>query len=247
MKCLYYLVLLSVAVSCSTSDKKKEEEGSTENGIVKNYRADGVTLFSEVSYEHGKLNGVSKTYHPDGKLFLEEWYVNDKRQGKVTQYYQSGIIHSETLYDSGKIHGIVKRYHKDGKLKAEAPYKQGCACLGLKEYILNGDPRPHYPEIVIKTEDKMLSQASYYVHLSLTERVKKVEFFKGYLKDGCLPDDLERIPSGGDDKKARIGYGVGPGDFVMEKINIVAKIETIAGNILVTQQSYTVSVDFPSL
>jgi hypothetical protein len=76
--------------------------------------------------------------------------------------------------------------------------------------------------------------------------VKKVEFFKGYLKDGCLHDNLEPIPSIGEDK-AQIAYGVGPGDFVMEKINIVARIETIAGNILVTQRPVTVSVDFPSL
>lgn len=241
MKVVVTIALFTILTSCSSFDKKKDN--SEKEGVVKNFRPDG-TLYSEASYHNEKLHGVSKTYHPNGKLFLEESYVNGTKHGKTIQYYQTGILYSETNYDSGKIHGIVKRYHKDGKLKAEAPYNHGCECLGLKEYILNGNPRPHYPEIVIRTEDKMLTQASYYIHLSLTERVKKVEYFRGYLKEGCLHNELEPIMSTGEDR-GRIGYTIGPGEFVMEKINVIARIETITGNVLVTQKSFNVAADFP--
>lgn len=241
MKYLVRIALLVGLGACGSADK--EGKGSKDNGVDRVYREDG-SLYSEMSYKDHKLHGICKTYHENGKVFREETYTNDKKHGKFTQYYQDGTMHSEMLYDSGKIDGIVRRYHKDGKLKAEAFFKKGCECLGLKEYILNGDPRPHYPEIVIKTEDKLLSTASYYIHLSLTERVKKVEFFKGNLKDGCLYDGLESVISN-DKNTGRIGYTVVPGEFVMERINIIAKIETIAGNILVTQRSYNVAIDFP--
>jgi hypothetical protein len=241
MKYLFRITLLVALGACGPTDK--EEKGSKDDGVDRAYREDG-SLYSEMSYKDKKLHGICKTYHSNGKVFREETYANDKKHGKFTQYYQDGTMHSEMMYDSGKIDGIVRRYHKDGKLKAEAPFKKGCECLGLKEYILNGDPRPHYPEIVIKTEDKLLSSASYYIHLSLTERVRKVEFFKGYLKEGCLHDGLESVIS--DAKNTgRIGYTVIQGEFVMERINVVAKIETIAGNILVTQRSYNVAIDFP--
>jgi hypothetical protein len=233
---LFFLLLL-ILVSCNSQTGDEQEK----DGIVKSYRSDG-RLYTEFSYEKGKRAGISKTYHPDGKVYLEEEYVNGKRHGKTTQYYQSGKIYSETIYDSGKVHGIVKRYHKDGKLKAEVPYQFDCACIGLKEYILDGSPRPTYPEIVITTDDKRLSNATYYLNLSLTERVKKVEFFKGDLNRGCLHDKLEAIRATAEDK-ARIDYDLGKGGSVTDRVSIVAKIETIAGNTLVIQKSYNVDVD----
>lgn len=211
------------------------------NGIVKTYREDG-SIYTEANYVNGSLNGICKTYHPNGKLFREENYIDNIVQGKVLQYYQSGILYSETNYDSGKIEGVVKRYHKDGKLKAEAPFKKGCECLGLKEYILNGDPRPHYPDIVIEAVDKVVESGAYYIRLSLTERVKKAEFYYGDLNDGCLHDGLIPIRPTGKDT-GEIGYKLVAGQTLTEQINIVAKIETIAGNILVKQISYKVSIE----
>jgi antitoxin component YwqK of YwqJK toxin-antitoxin module len=224
-----------------TKQKQVEVADLGENGMVKTYREDG-SIYTEANYINGSLDGICKTYHPNGKVFRVENYSNNILQGRVLQYYQSGILYSETNYDSGKTEGVVKRYHKDGKLKAEAPFKNGCECLGLKEYVLNGDPRPHYPEIVIETDDKVVESGAYYIRLSLTERVKKAEFYYGELKEGCLHDGLIPIRPTGKDT-GEIGYKLVKGQTLTEQINIVAKIETIAGNILVKQELLKVSIN----
>lgn len=242
MKFIYSLLFLLTVASCS-SPSRKEEQGPVTDGLVKSYRGDGKTLYQEQTLSGGKLNGVSKTYFPNGKLYLEEWYANDQKHGKVMQYYESGILYSETNYDSGKIHGVVKRYHKDGKLKAESRFSHDCPCLGLKEYILNGDPRPRYPEIVITMDDQLLTRASYFVNLTVSERVKSLEFFKGSLEDGCLHKGLVEIPLKGEER-AQLDLSVGSDGLIKERFNVVAKIETIAGNILVAQKSVAVNAGY---
>ncbi len=184
---------------------------------------------------------MSKVYHPNGKIYLETEWANDKRHGLTKQYFQSGILYSETYYDSGKITGILKKYHKDGKLKAEVPYNKGMECAGLKEYILDGTPRPHYPEIVITPENKILSEGYYYLHLSVSERIHKVTFYKGYLKENCLHSNLEKV-SPAAKNKAKWSYALSQGQFVMETVNFIAKIETVAGNTLVVQKSFNVAI-----
>lgn len=238
MKYLLRITLLLALGACGSADK---EDKTSSDGVDRVYREDG-SLYSEMAYKDKKLDGISKTYHSNGKVFREETYANDKKHGKSIQYYQDGTMHSETMYDNGRIEGIVKRYHKDGKLKAEAPFKKGCECLGLKEYILNGDPRPHYPDIVIEAVDKVVESGVYYIRLSVTERVQKAEFYYGNLNDGCLHDGLIPIRPTGKDK-GEMSYKMVPGQMLTEQVNIVAKIETIAGNILVKQRSYKVSID----
>lgn len=239
MKASLSIAILFVVFACVSTEK--ETKSAVKNGIIKVYRDDKQRLHKELSYKNGKLDGLSRIYHPNGKLYLETEWANDKRHGLTKQYFQSGILYSETYYDSGKITGILKKYHKDGKLKAEVPYNNGIECAGLKEYILNGDPRPYYPSIVITPENKILSEGYYYLHLSVSERVKTVTFYKGYLKDNCLHSNLEKVsPSTRD--KAKWSYALSQGQFVMETVNFIAKIETIAGNTLVVQKSFNVAI-----
>lgn len=236
-----YVCWMAFALIACGSPKKEAPENAVKNGIITVLRDDG-RLHKELSYKDGKLHGLSKIYHPNGKLYLETEWANDKRHGLTKQYFQSGILYSETYYDSGKITGTLKRYHKDGKLRAEMRYKDGEECAGLKEYILSGEPRPHYPEIIIKPENKILSEGYYYLRLSLSERVHKVTYYKGHLKDDCLHKDLETIYADGK-HKGMYAYALSPGQFVMETINFVAKVETITGNVLVIQKSMNVAVE----
>jgi hypothetical protein len=240
MKIGLRVFVLVVLAACGS--KENVEEG-TKDGIVKTTREDG-SIHTEFTYKNGKMNGLCKTYHPNGKVYREDTFVDDVLQGNSKQYYQTGILYSETFYDSGRIEGVQKLYHKDGKLKAEAFFKKDCPCLGLSEYILNGDPRPHYPEIVIEAEDKILSTGFYYVRLSLSERVKEAQFYTGNLKDGCWHEGLEAIPAPTKDT-GELRFALSPGMFVMERVNIVVKIKTIAGNTLIKQKPYNISVDFP--
>jgi hypothetical protein len=239
MKCLSWSVMLLLILSC-TESQKQEPSSTVKNGIIKVYREDG-RLHKELAYKNDTLHGVSRIYHPNGKLYLETEFANDKRHGTTKQYFQSGILYSETHYDSGRITGILKKYHKDGKLKAEVPYNKGMECAGLKEYILNGEPRPHYPSIVISMEDKLKAEGRYYVKFSISERVHKATFYRGTLKDNCLHSELEKIYQP-EENKAMLVYPLSQGQYFDETENFIAKVETIAGNILVIQKTLHIKI-----
>ncbi len=211
--------------------------------VVTIHRTDGM-VYSEVSYKGEKPHGPSRLYHPDGKLFLEIMYKDGVKHGISKQYYQrTGTLYLEAEYVDGVMQGAAKKYHKDGKLKAEMSFQDDFECLGLKEYILNGEPRPHYPEIIVTPENKLLIDNQYVLHVSLSERVQSAEFFMGELKNGCLHDALQSVTPVGKDK-GEIIINVVPGESLKATINIIARIQTIAGNVLVTQLSHRVEINF---
>lgn len=239
MKVLQPFAIFMLLFACAPADKENEKP-TVKNGIIKVYREDG-RLHKELAYKNDTLHGLSKVYHPNGKLYLETEWANNKRHGLTKQYFQSGILYSETHYDSGRITGTLKKYHKDGKLKAEVPYNKGMECAGLKEYILNGDPRPYYPSIVIKTEDKIKTEGNYYLKFSISERVRRVTFYRGTLRDNCLHSELEKLHQSSPED-AMLVYPMGRGQYFDETENFIAKIETIAGNMLVVQKSFHVKI-----
>lgn len=232
--CIGCLVLLA---GCA-----QETPDADEIHVVTIHRTDGM-VYSEVSYKGEKPHGPSKIYHPDGKLFLEMMYHEGIKHGPSKQYYQNGRLYLEATYVNGVMEGDARKYHKDGKLKAEMVFKNDFPCAGLKEYILNGDPRPHYPEIIITPENNLLTDHEYRLHVSLSERVQSAEFFTGTLKGNCLHEALQDVTATGKDSGVVTVYVV-PGESVRGLINIVARIETIAGNVLVTEQTHRLEIDF---
>lgn len=66
MRYLSWLVIVTFLIACD-SKKKEVEESAVKNGIITEYRDDG-RLHKELSYKNGKLHGLSKVYHPNGKL-----------------------------------------------------------------------------------------------------------------------------------------------------------------------------------
>lgn len=238
MRIIFRIVIFGLLAACTAQG----DFNSQEVNIVKSYRPDG-RLYATVAYVNNKPHGKGLQYHPNEKLYIEAEYRDGLKHGLAKQFYQSGILYSETPFKNGKIDGIVKKYHKDGKLRAEIPYKNDYECMGLKEYILNGDPRPHYPEIIITPENRLLTGSSYLLHISLSERVQSASFFMGDLTDGCLHEALTDVMPAGKDTGV-IEILVNPGESVKANINIVARIETIAGNVLVTQQSHALAINY---
>lgn len=237
MRRILQIVSFVLLIGCSEKTIDPEELH-----VVTIHRTDGM-VYSEVSYKGDKPHGPSKMYHPNGKLYLEIMYQDGVKHGSSKQYYQSGMLYLEAAYVNGVMEGMSKKYHKDGKLKAELQFRDDYPCTGLKEYILNGDPRPHYPEIIITPESRLLNNNEYLLHVSLSERVQAATFFVGVLNSDCLHDGLQEVSSDGKDK-GTISISVVPGESVKGIINVIARIETIAGNVLVTQQAHRLEIDF---
>ena len=237
MRTILRIMSLILLTGCT-----QEISDSEEIHVVTIHRTDGM-VYSEVSYKGEKPHGPSRLYHPNGKLYLDIMYRDGVKHGTSKQYYQSGMLYMEAEYVDGVMQGVAKKYHKDGKLKAEMPFKDDFPCIGLKEYILNGDPRPHYPEIIITPESRLLTDNEYLLHVSLSERVQTATFFIGELNSDCLHDALQDVSPEGNDKGV-ISINVVPGESIKGVVNVIARIETIAGNVLVTQQAHRLEIDF---
>jgi hypothetical protein len=220
----------------------------------------------EVHHASGKLNGLHKFYYPDGKLYLEINYRDSLPDGTFKQYFKTGILFeesvyskgikhgrsrtfhangrlsTETPYDSGRIHGIQKKYRGDGQIAFEAPYYYGHPCTGLKEFYLSGRMVDKYPTIQARAEDDLLRNNQYTLQFSLSDKNQRVEFYQGVLTEGKY--------IGGNAKAMHTEKGVGklyymlpPGGFVMEKLNIIAKVKTDLNNYYITQLSYNLAVE----
>ena len=72
-----------------------------------------------------KLNGPYKLYYDNGKLQIEENYVNGLRHGSCKQYRPNGQLWVETNCLNGKLHGSWKQYLSSGNLYYETNYING--------------------------------------------------------------------------------------------------------------------------
>jgi hypothetical protein len=240
---------MAITAACTPPADTKEKKTNGKETIVdgnktikKFYNADG-SLRKEIHYEHGVQKGVSKEYYNDGKVYQEVNYENNLREGVARRYFETGVLSQETPYVKDKIHGIQKKYRRSGELMAEIPYQDDHLCMGLKEYSTDGKPKVQYPRIVITPIDNTLRNDTYILRLSLSDNSKGgVEYFLGDLaKAKYIEDYTEKIIV--KNGVGEIKYPVPPGTFLMQQINVIAKIKTSQGNYYITQRAYNLSIE----
>lgn len=246
MKYLLPAILALFCYGClpiTKEDEKKQEKTKAEkDGVRKTFYSNG-KLRSEVPIKNGKKNGLAKDFYSDGTPHFEINYVDNVKQGITRMYYQNGKLYEETPYEKDKIHGVKKRYRQDGKLSTEAPYHLGEPCIGLKEYLTDGSPKTKYPTIVVTAINNLLREDRYILRLNMSDNAKNVTFYTGKLEDGCINSSLEQIYQTPKKGVSEISIYLPPGAFLMEEINIVAKVKTALGNYYVTQRKYNVAIE----
>jgi len=119
------------------------------DGVERTYLNGGKHVRSETPWKEGKIEGVKKIFHPNGKVMTQVNYKDGKPVGESKSYddegrvtrvgkFKDGRRHGDMIdywsetgkvkrivpYDVGKVNGTVKQYYKNGKLKAELPFKQ---------------------------------------------------------------------------------------------------------------------------
>jgi len=94
----------------------------THESVLKN------SVYQELKFTKGKLNGESKTYKQDGELIKEINYKNGLKEGLTTQFgitnYGNKPTTTKTEYKDDKKDG-TERYYEEGELKRETQYKEG--------------------------------------------------------------------------------------------------------------------------
>ena len=71
----------------------------------------------ECKTEADKISGCMQTYYDNGAVFKVP-YKNDKREGMVKWYYESGNLASEIPHKNDEAYGNLKYYTEDGELLA---------------------------------------------------------------------------------------------------------------------------------
>jgi len=125
-------------------------------GVRKTFYPDG-SLRSETPYVDGQPHGEAKSYSKDGKLTRKCTMKNGKRDGKLVDWWpETGKQRRVIQYDMGDVKGVVKEFYPDGELKREVPFVDNLMHGEEKRYEADGEPaRSRYwigGNLVSKTE-----------------------------------------------------------------------------------------------
>jgi hypothetical protein len=238
---IFFFFLAGIVIFSSCSKTTSEKSSGKLNGLHKFYYPDG-KLYLEINYRDSLPDGMFRQYFKSGILFEETTYRMGIKHGQSKKFHGNGRLFTDTPYDSGRIHGIQKKYRSDGTIAFEAPYYYNNPCVGLKEFYLSGRMVDKYPTIVVKAENKLLKEGEYILQLTLSDNTKRVEFYKGKLTDGkYIGEDVKVIHTR--DGVGSLHYSLPPGVFVMEKLDILAKVKTDLNNFFITQVSFNLATE----
>lgn len=248
--CVFILSLLS---SCTNSNSKEKATGKStsaakskgvkKNGIITSHHANG-KVRAEINYKDGKKDGIAKEYYSTGSPYMEIEYKNGIKDGLAKRYYENGKLYQQTPYVNGKIQGKQLKYYEDGKPMAIIPYHQDEPCSGLVEYTLKGEVKKQYPTIVITPLNTLLKDNKYTLRLTLSDKSKNVQFYTGSLsKEGCVGYETKKIWESETPGVTDLEYVLPRGHFIMDKINIIAKVKTVQGNYYFIQKPYNLAVE----
>lgn len=79
-------------------------------------------LQAEIKYAKGLLQGESRYYHPNGKIWKKMYYHDNKLEGNFEIYLDNEDILQTTCYREGKKQGLSKRYWNPNQIAAEEHY-----------------------------------------------------------------------------------------------------------------------------
>lgn len=73
------------------------------------------TVFEEINYKNGKLNGTYKKYYENGNVMISAYYYDGLLEGEYSEYYPDGTTSAVSQYKNGKLNGIKKNFIQTGK------------------------------------------------------------------------------------------------------------------------------------
>lgn len=249
LKLLIYLVIInSLLTGCDwfstphVNDQKVTGWAIDDAGdsVYMRYNDKG-RLTSYSTYKNGLKNGLAKKYFDNGTVEFEILYTNGLKNGLTRWYYKSGGIYRETIYFDGQEDGIQKKYYEDGKLMAEVPYNNGLVISGLKEYTKSGKLKKIYPDLVIKSIDKLAFENKYILRCYLTNKPKGAKYFRVIHHHNSDRDSFINLNS--NDGVTDIEYFLPRGGYIMEKVIVRAEYKTTLNNTYVVEKEYNLAID----
>jgi hypothetical protein len=236
MKTLSYLsvvvLILFAATGCTGKGPgKKVSETSTvpDTGFtgIKRYTSRNY-LIKEVTFKNGVRQGLMKTFYQDGLLRQTFWYENNLREDSSCWYYPDGKLFRTTPYKHDTIDGIQKQFYGSGDIKAKIGYRKGFRTEFFQEFEKNGKLFRDYPEVVVGLKDEYKSKGVYHIMLSISDKSKKVKFYRGDFTDGRFDTTMVKFIKT-IDGKAILDLKK-TGSPKPDSVSIIAEISTLYSN-----------------
>jgi antitoxin component YwqK of YwqJK toxin-antitoxin module len=154
MKYLLFVLTVIIFVSCqekpvsavkviseNKNGQKIEYQFDTikkvKSGYYRTFHENG-KIFIEETYSNDTLNGPKKIYFDNGKVEEEYQFVKGNREGSFKTFYQNGKLQQEGTYSKNQLKGELKTYYKDGTLKENVMMDENVEKGPFTEYHENG-------------------------------------------------------------------------------------------------------------
>ena len=148
MKKLFLTFFSCVVMGCTVSAAPLADSNAASAALdtVKTTYDDGqVSRVYTVLKGMDVREGMSLTYHPNGKLAVEAPYKNGKLDGVFRSYDEKGNVIETIGYKNGEEEGYSIRYHENGKKKNRENYHQGVLNGMSEDWDENGKLRRQIP------------------------------------------------------------------------------------------------------
>lgn len=214
-------------------------DGESDSHVVVKRRGDGsVSSINQVD-DLNRVNGIRVTYYADGKtIYSKTTFEHGIKNGLFERYYRNGQVFEHTPYKDGKADGLTKKYYMNGSLMAEFRSVNGLVLPGLKEYHRDGSPVTSYPEIRFREVDHLKDRNRVDLLIFCEPSGIPVKYFRR--EPGG--DRSQRVYLISERGKASMEFYVKPGDTLKEELEISAEIPTELGNTLVRDLTYSLRV-----
>lgn len=141
-----FLVLATFSY-CVTSCIQNTHIEKYSSGIVKmecevddngNFDGKCVTYFengkpeSIMNYKKNSLDGISKHFHPNGKLSWTGNYLNGQKNGCIDYFDSLEVLYMTGCYKDNKLDGESRTFYSNGNLKGISQYSEGIP-IGVHE------------------------------------------------------------------------------------------------------------------
>ena len=89
------------------------------------FHQDSDSIMMRETYRENKLNGLQKTYYPNGQLAEKTAYTGDKKNGECFIYTAKGELTKHLNFKDGLLHGPAVYYNLNGKMTMQGYYDAG--------------------------------------------------------------------------------------------------------------------------
>ena len=234
--CIQLALIILISFSCNrSSDIKDKNPGEERSGTVVKKREDGTLSSVNQVDEMGRVHGVRVTYFADGKTIYSKLTFNHgKKQGPSIRNYNNGQIYEHASFENGEKHGLTKKFYKNGDLLAEFKYKQGIALPGLKEYGKGGELIDSYPTVEFREVNHLASHNRIDLELNCTKKYNGTKYFLLDSDQGKESRTYLITEKG----SAIIQFYLKPGELLSKKVEIMAEFPTELGNVYAKRYTY---------